>query len=149
MAKALIVYGSTTGNTESTANTIAKVIGGTETSKPRSRISARQAPMISVTPTISTLWAPPPGGMMRSNFRTTLPSSTKTWMSWTSRARRWPCSDAATAPTPTFCGAVDALEEKARELGAELVTTGLKIDGDPYDFEDDILGWADSVAKAV
>ena len=45
-----------------------------------------------------------------------------------------------------FCGAVDAIEEKAKTLGATVVVEGLKIDGDPDDARDDIQSWG---AEAV
>lgn len=43
-----------------------------------------------------------------------------------------------------FCGAVDAIAEKAESLGAHLVVGSLKIDGDPD--KDDVLTWAKAVA---
>jgi flavodoxin I len=43
-----------------------------------------------------------------------------------------------------FCGAVDAIEEKAASLGAVLVAGSLKIDGDPE--RDDVTAWAEEVA---
>ncbi len=46
-----------------------------------------------------------------------------------------------------FCGAVDAIEEKARNLSADVVVESLKIDGDPE--KDDILSWAGEVAAKV
>lgn len=47
-----------------------------------------------------------------------------------------------------FCGAVGKLQDKVKELGGELVVEGLRIDGDPADFEDDIIQWAESVLKS-
>ncbi len=46
-----------------------------------------------------------------------------------------------------FCGSVDMLEEKFEEMGGKLVNDGLKIDGDPGDAEDEIASWVGSVAK--
>ena len=43
-----------------------------------------------------------------------------------------------------FCGAVDALGEKAVLLGAKLVAGALKIDGDPE--RGDVTAWAGEVA---
>lgn len=43
-----------------------------------------------------------------------------------------------------FCGAVDAIEEKAESLGAHLVTASLKIDGAPDKSE--VTAWAKEVA---
>ncbi len=48
-----------------------------------------------------------------------------------------------------FCGSVDMLEEKIEELGGKLVIEGLKIDGDPGDSKNEILEWAESVAKEM
>lgn len=48
-----------------------------------------------------------------------------------------------------FCGSVDLLEEKIEELGGMIVESGLKIDGDPDDAIDEIMKWGASVAKRV
>ena len=50
---------------------------------------------------------------------------------------------------PHFCEAVDVVEETGKNLGAEIITDGLRIEGDGSDCEDDITSWADDVAKAV
>ena len=50
---------------------------------------------------------------------------------------------------PHFCGAVDVVEETGKKLGAEIITDGLRIEGDGSDCEDDIASWADDIAKAV
>lgn len=47
-----------------------------------------------------------------------------------------------------FCGAVDAIEQKLGELGAEVIDT-LKIDGDPQSEKDEIEGWVKRVAANV
>ncbi len=46
-----------------------------------------------------------------------------------------------------FCGAVDLLEEKMEQMGAKLVTVSLRIDGDPDDSSSDIEGWAEEIVK--
>ncbi|SKA77072.1 flavodoxin, short chain [Paucidesulfovibrio gracilis DSM 16080] len=43
-----------------------------------------------------------------------------------------------------FCGAVDAIESRAEDLGAHIVGSSLKIDGDPE--QDDVLAWTTEVA---
>ncbi len=47
-----------------------------------------------------------------------------------------------------YCGSVDMLEERLEELGGKLVASGLKIDGDPDDFEDETAEWAKAVVSA-
>ena len=46
-----------------------------------------------------------------------------------------------------FCGAVDAIEEKATELGAQIMGLSLKIDGEPDNGE--VIEWAKDVLKEV
>lgn len=46
-----------------------------------------------------------------------------------------------------FCGAVDAIEERALALGAVLAAGSLKIDGDPERGE--VTAWAEEVASHV
>ena len=45
-----------------------------------------------------------------------------------------------------FCGAVDAIAAKVEEMGAVLVYDPLKIDGDPQDAREEIVGWTEAVA---
>jgi flavodoxin len=47
-----------------------------------------------------------------------------------------------------FCGAVDAIEDKVKELGGELISDGLKIDGDPDDSIEEIKSWAEKIANS-
>jgi len=48
-----------------------------------------------------------------------------------------------------FCGAVDVIEEKVEDLGGHLVIESLKIDGDPNDADHDIRDWAAAVAEEL
>jgi flavodoxin short chain len=48
-----------------------------------------------------------------------------------------------------FCGSVDMLEEKMAELGGKRVTDGLKIDGDPGDYQAEIASWTNSIAGSI
>ncbi len=48
-----------------------------------------------------------------------------------------------------FCGAVDAIERRLGELGAVLVADSLKIDSDPNTEKEAIEDWAGQVAKAA
>jgi flavodoxin short chain len=45
-----------------------------------------------------------------------------------------------------FCGAVDAIESRAEELGAKILGDSLKVDGDPD--RDEVLNWARSVLES-
>ncbi|UQZ91179.1 flavodoxin [Deltaproteobacteria bacterium Smac51] len=48
-----------------------------------------------------------------------------------------------------FCGAVDAITEKLEKLGSKVVGGKLKINGDPGDARDEIKSWTDGVLAAV
>ncbi|MDR1044308.1 MAG: flavodoxin [Candidatus Adiutrix sp.] len=48
-----------------------------------------------------------------------------------------------------FCGAVDAITEKLEALGAKLLGGKLKINGDPGDSAAEIKSWASAVASAM
>jgi flavodoxin short chain len=48
-----------------------------------------------------------------------------------------------------FCGSVDKLEDKMAELGGTKVVDGLRIDGEPDDFKEEIDEWTQSVAKSA
>ncbi len=45
-----------------------------------------------------------------------------------------------------FCGAVDAIAQRVEKMGAVLVYDPLKIDGDPQDAREEIAGWTEAVA---
>ncbi|MFH1137683.1 MAG: flavodoxin [Pseudomonadota bacterium] len=45
-----------------------------------------------------------------------------------------------------FCGSVDFLEEKIGQLGGVILIDGLKVDGAPGDASDEIADWAKSAA---
>lgn len=146
MAKALIVYGSTTGNTETAAGWIADTLRakGIET-------ELRNAADVAVED-------------MAQGFDLVLLGSS----SWGDdeiefqddfipvyealdiaglkgrKAAAFGCGDSSYTH---FCGAVDAIEEKLAGLGAVLVAGPLKIDGDPERGE--IETWAREVAAHV
>ncbi len=48
-----------------------------------------------------------------------------------------------------FCGAVDAITDKLEALGSTVVGDKLKINGDPADSTDSIQKWAEGVLAAV
>ena len=47
-----------------------------------------------------------------------------------------------------FCGSVDLLEDRLGELGGTRLVDGLKVDGDPSDEKTEIVQWAESVASS-
>ena len=48
-----------------------------------------------------------------------------------------------------FCGAVDAIERAARDLGAEIMTDGLRVEGDADAAPGEVRAFADAVIAAL
>ncbi len=48
-----------------------------------------------------------------------------------------------------YCGAVPAIEEKARDLGAEIICEGLKMEGDAASDPDAVSSFAEDVLKKL
>lgn len=48
-----------------------------------------------------------------------------------------------------YCGAVDLLEEKMQELKGKIINEPLRIDGDPDDSANEINEWAEEVGREV
>ena len=48
-----------------------------------------------------------------------------------------------------FCGAVEVVEEGAKEAGAAVIAAGLKVEGSASDAPDEVEAFAEAVAKAL
>lgn len=48
-----------------------------------------------------------------------------------------------------FCGSVDMLEERMEELGGKIAVEGLRIDGDPRGSNEEAVEWARSIAELL
>lgn len=146
MAKALIIYGSTTGNTESAADTIGRAL------------SER-----GVTTTLLDVADAGPDDIGEDHDMILLGCST--WgdeqiefqddfipfyesMDDLPLAGRniavFGCGDSSYT---YFCGAVDEIEKKAEAGGANIIAASLKIDGDPESMEDELREWAGALKK--
>ncbi len=146
MSKALIVYGSTTGNTESVSDSIAKVLE-------RNGIEAVIRDSADVTAS----------GL--SNGYDVILFGCSTWGEEEielqddfiplyddlenaglkgKKVAVFGCGDSSYTH---FCGAVDAIEQKSEQLGADIILDSLKIDGDPD--EDEVTDWSEKVVAKV
>lgn len=146
MARALIIFGSTTGNTESTAERI----GGILTAK---GLEATVENVTDVTPGEEAdfdlvLYGCSTWGddevELQDDFIDYYEGMEKVPLAG-KKVAVFGCGDSAYT---WFCGAVDAIQEKVRNAGGLLVVEGLKIDGEPDEYEDEIEAWAASVAAA-
>ena len=148
MAKALVVYGSTTGNTENTAHMIAKAIAEHNIEAVVMDVSSTDTGAFNNGYDIFLLGCSTWGDEeieLQEDFAEFYESMDGLNLSG-KKIAVFGCGDSSYT---YFCGAVDAVEEKAEELGAELAVSGLRIDGDPDDSSEEISDWAHSVAAEV
>lgn len=50
---------------------------------------------------------------------------------------------------PVFCGSTDEIRKKAEDLGAKIIASDLKIDNVPEDSEEDIISWGKDIAQKI
>ncbi|MGD9123617.1 MAG: flavodoxin, partial [Desulfarculaceae bacterium] len=129
MAKALIVYGSTTGNTESAAHTIAKTMAAQNIDTTVKDVTSVGTSEFENTYDLFILGCSTWGDdeiELQEEFVEFYENMDGLDLSG-KKIAVFGCGDSSYTH---FCGAVDAIEEKTRSLGADLVVTGLRIDGD-------------------
>lgn len=146
MDKILIVYGSTTGNTETTAEIIEKTLsskGFDVTSKDVSFISPEETSGYDILLLGSSTWGDDEIEL-QDDFLPFYDDMKKADLSGR-KVAVFGCGDSSYT---FFCGAVDAIEDKVRDLGGNLIADGLKIDGDPDDSMDEIKSWAEEIGNS-
>lgn len=146
MDKILIVYGSTTGNTETTAEIIEKTLsskGFDVTSKDVSFISPEETSGYDILLLGSSTWGDDEIEL-QDDFLPFYDDMKKADLSGR-KVAVFGCGDSSYT---YFCGAVDAIEDKVRDLGGNLIADGLKIDGDPDDSMDEIKSWAEEIGNS-
>ncbi len=149
MAKALIVYGSTTGNTEAVANQIGEVMSGKGvdvTVKNVTDVSVGElGGEYDVTLLGSSTWGDSEIEFQE-DFQEFFDDEIDKAELKDKKVAVFGCGDTS---YEFFCGAVDQLEEKMKSLGANIVNVSLKIDGDPGDVSGEIDEWAEEVASSL
>ncbi len=146
MAKALIVFGSTTGNTERVANQVADVMKGKGLDVTVKNVTDAKAEELGGEYDLTLLGSSTWGDSeieFQEDFQEFFDNEIGKADLKGKKVAVFGCGDSS---YEFFCGAVDELEEKAKELGATVVGVGLKIDGDPDDASSDIDDWAADVA---
>ena len=142
MAKAIIVYGSETGNTETVAEVIAAALEDANLEVTLKEVTQASVDELSGYDLIllgSSTWGDEEkelqGDMV--DFYDDLECADLSGKP----AAAFGCGD---SDYTHFCGAVDLLEERLEQIGATLLDEGLRIDGDPDD--DDAREWAKQIA---
>ncbi len=149
MAKALIVFGSTTGNTEKVANQIGDVMTGKGVEVTVKNVTDTKVAELGGEYDVTLLGSSTWGDSeieFQEDFQEFFDNEMGNAELKGKKVAVFGCGDSS---YEFFCGAVDELEEKVKELGAENVNVGLKIDGDPDDASSDIDDWAAEIADSV
>lgn len=148
MKKALVIYGSTTGNTEYTAEVITRTLKEKELEVILKNVQEAGVDDLAGGYDVTLLGCSTWGDdeiELQDDFAVFFESFEGTSFQGR-KVGVFGCGDSSYTH---FCGAVDAIEEKVTQLGGEILAGGLKIDGDPEDMFDDIQGWAENVHAAL
>ncbi len=148
MNKALIIYGSSTGNTEFTAETIESALSEKGYDVTLADVSKTDVDMLKEKYDLYLLGSSTWGEdeiEFQEDFQPFYEemASSQTPMDGKSFAI-FGCGDSSYT---YFCGAVDVLEDWVQKSGATLVCKGLRIDGEPEEAE--INEWTQEVTNAV
>lgn len=146
MSKALIVFGSTTGNTESVADIISETM-----TKKGIEAEIKNAADVSASNLAEgsdlVLFGCSTWGddeiELQDDFIPLYDDLDQAGLSG-KKVAVFGCGDSSYT---YFCGAVDAIEEKSEQLGASIVADSLKIDGDPV--RSDVESWTEEVCSKI
>jgi flavodoxin short chain len=145
MKKALIIYGTTTGNTEMMAEVIKKEMEAAGMEIELKEVTAASIEDLSGEQDILLLGCPAYGDEeveLQEDFADFYEKLDGCELDGANFAVFAPGDSSYTH----FCGSVDKLEEKMESMGGNKVAVGLKIDGDPSDENEAITAWAMGIA---
>ena len=148
MAKALIVYGSTTGNTESAARQIGKILTREGVEVRIQDVVKTKVEELGRGVDVTLLGASTWGDSeveFQEDFATFFEEMDKANLK-DKKVAVFGCGDSSYTH---FCGAVDQLQEKVEGMGGKVINDPLKIDGDPGDAASDVESWAQEVAGCI
>ena len=148
MAKALIIYGSTTGNTETMAAMVEKAIREAGMDAATREVGDATTADLAGDNDLVVLGCPAYGDD-EVELQEEFTDFYETWDGLKLNGEKF----AVFAPGDTsyehFCGSVDFLEERIEAAGGNIIVPGLKIDGDPSDAESEISSWSASLVKSL
>ncbi len=145
MSTALIIYGSTTGNTEAVAHQIGEVMTGKGVSVTVKNVTDAKISELGNGYDLTLLGAST-WGDDEIEFQEDFEPFFEEMDSANLKEKKVALFGCGDSSYEYFCGAVDELEEKMEKLEANVVHISLRIDGDPDDVESEIIAWAEEVA---
>lgn len=140
MKDTIIIYGSTTGNTETVANWIKDALSSSGTESDIFDVAGIAPDEAADYNTIilgSSTWG---SGDIQDDFYTFYEAMSAEYFTG-KKVAVFGCGDSDMFPD-CFCEAVDKIAEKAKECGAEIIADLLKIDGDIDSFQQETEHWA-------
>jgi flavodoxin short chain len=148
MKKALIIYGSTTGNTETMADIVQKGLDGAGLTTELKNVTDVEASELNG-PCDIVLLGCPAYGDDEIELQEDFVDFAEDMEGMRLNGKLYAVFAPGDSDYEYFCGSVDYLEELIEKIGGKLAAAGLKIDGDPGDSADEIMDWAKSAAEAV
>lgn len=147
MKSVLIVYGSTTGNTEYAAGVIERILTAKGAAVKNVDVSRVKADGLCDGHDLI-LFGCSTWGMDTVELQEDFISLFDEFESINAAGKKTAVFGCGDSGYTWFCGAVDQIERKLKDLGAEVVDT-LRIDGDPQDQDEEIEAWAGRVAAGL
>lgn len=146
MATALIVYGSTTGNTEYVAEVAERIL--TESGATVTKVDAAKAQAKGLCDGYDlVLFGCSTWGEDSVELQDDFIPLFEEFDSINAKDKKVAVFGCGDSSYTYFCGAVDMIERKLESMGANVIDT-LKIDGDPHADKDEIESWVKQVAAA-
>lgn len=147
MSKALIVYGSTTGNTEFVASVAERILH--ESCSEVKKMDAADADSVGLCDDYDlVLFGCSTWGDDSIELQDDFIPLFDSFEQINAKGKKFAVFGCGDSSYEYFCGAVDAIEQKLNELGAEVLDT-LKIDGDPQSEKEEIEQWTKGVVQKV
>ena len=148
MLKALIVYGTTTGNTEIVAEQISGIMENNGVNVTIKNVTdttvAELGNGFDITVLGSSTWGED-SVEFQEDFEPFFEELDKAELK-DKKVALFGCGDSS---YEYYCGAVDLLEEKMDAIGGKRVNDSLRIDGDPSESSSEIDDWAAEVSSSI
>ena len=145
MAKAILIYGSTMGNTETLSEGVVSGLkkGSMEvTVKNVTEASIDELSDYDIIVLGCSTWG---DGELQDDFIDFYEKMNKVKLD----GRKAACFGTGDSAYPQFCKAVDMLEEKLKECGTEILLESFKVDGDIESKTSDAKNWGLKIARAL